>query len=126
MKPFILLAEDTKDTREYLVRALSPIADVDAVTDGPSAFHAYTTREHMGEPHDLIILDVAMPEMDGFEVAEAIRAHGGNAVPIVLLTAYSEPETVGRATRSKSKVWAKEEYAGDKLVPAVLEVLNAR
>src|SRR5438128_1081994 len=46
------------------------------------------------EPVDLILLDVMMPGMDGFEVCEALRAlPGGRGVPVILLTARDDLDT---------------------------------
>ena len=46
------------------------------------------------EPVDLILLDVMMPNMDGFEVCEALRAlPGGRGVPVILLTARDDLDT---------------------------------
>ncbi len=47
---------------------------------------------------DLILLDVEMPEMDGFEVCAAIRKHTSNhAVPILTVTCHEDFNSIGRA-----------------------------
>ncbi len=53
----------------------------------------------LAEAHtpDLVILDIKMPEMDGFEAARAILDR--TQVPIIFLTAYGEQELVERAVR---------------------------
>ena len=43
--------------------------------------------------YDLILLDVRLPEMDGFEVCQSLRSEG-NFTPIVILTARSQPDDV--------------------------------
>jgi two-component system response regulator VicR len=43
--------------------------------------------------HDLILLDVRLPEVDGFEVCRRLRAEG-NLTPILMLTARSQPDDV--------------------------------
>jgi CheY-like chemotaxis protein len=57
-------------------------------SDGPTAIEKY---EH--EKPDLIVLDIAMPEMSGFEVAKRVRAiqqrENRPHTPIILLTAYA-------------------------------------
>jgi len=56
--------------------------------DGPTAIEKYET----GKP-DLVVLDIAMPDMSGFEVAKSIRAiqrrEDRPHTPIILLTAYA-------------------------------------
>ncbi len=57
--------------------------DVDYATDGLSGL-----KKAESKTYDLIVLDVMMPKMDGFEVCKRIRAHRPSAnVPIILLTA---------------------------------------
>src|SRR3981189_1824202 len=47
---------------------------------------------------DLILLDIMMPEMDGFETCQRIKAStAGRAIPIVFHTAKTEPRDMGRA-----------------------------
>jgi CheY-like chemotaxis protein len=57
-------------------------------SDGPTAVEKYEN-----EKPDLIVLDVAMPEMSGFEVAKRVRAiqqrENRSHTPIILLTAYA-------------------------------------
>lgn len=56
---------------------------VDSATDGMSALKKVESKSY-----DLIVLDVMMPKMDGFEVCKRIRANRASvAVPIILLTA---------------------------------------
>ena len=78
----ILLAEDERD----LSRALCAILrhnnySVDAVYTGSQA-----VDYAMQQPYDGIILDVMMPEMDGFEALEKIRS-AGITTPVMMLTA---------------------------------------
>jgi CheY-like chemotaxis protein len=58
------------------------------VSNGPEGIEKYKT-----EKPDLIVMDVAMPEMSGFEAAKTIRTIQKNEersrIPIVLLTAYA-------------------------------------
>lgn len=47
------------------------------------------------EPVDLIILDVMMPKLDGFEVLQALRTEGGTEdVPVIMLTALSHDRAI--------------------------------
>ncbi|MFN3928536.1 MAG: response regulator [Thermoflexus sp.] len=82
----ILLVEDEPRMRQ-VVRAYLEQAGfrVIAVGDGPSALHAFRR-----EQPDLIVLDLMLPGMDGFEVCRAIRRESG--VPIIILTARIEEE----------------------------------
>ncbi|MBF0286002.1 MAG: response regulator [Magnetococcales bacterium] len=51
-------------------------------------------RLHEIHPHDLVLLDIRMPHMDGFQVLERIRAmEGDEFIPVLVLTAQSDRET---------------------------------
>jgi len=81
----LLLAEDGK-VNQMVARAMLERAGyaVDVAEDGISALHALDARRY-----DLILMDIHMPEADGFQTTEAIRAMGGEAArtPIVAMTA---------------------------------------
>lgn len=61
---------------------------VDLARDGREAL-----ERAQGERYDLILLDVRLPELDGFEVCQRLRS-GGNFTPILILTARSQPDDV--------------------------------
>ncbi len=80
----ILVAEDQTDIRDLLVLNLRSAGyDVTAVADGLSAL-----ARHTNDPHDLLVLDLMMPGMDGLELCKTLRARG-NSTPILMLTAKS-------------------------------------
>jgi DNA-binding response OmpR family regulator len=77
----ILIADDEEDFLEILTYNLKKEGfEVIAVPDGKEALEA------LSESPDLIILDVMMPELDGYEVCKAIRSRG-ITTPIIFLTA---------------------------------------
>lgn len=85
----ILLAEDNKNTSKFLELVLRK--------DGYEVHKAYNGTEALDVLYsnhiDLIVLDVMMPEMDGFEFAKQIRSCG-NMTPILMVTAKQLPEDV--------------------------------
>lgn len=85
MNPHILLAEDDPHIREGLVAALeSEGYRVTAAANGSQAL-----ARHAKGSYDLILLDVMMPEVNGFDVCRQIRRRD-RTVPIIMLTAKSE------------------------------------
>ncbi len=81
----ILLAEDEKRMARALVELLKQEKyDVDHMEDGDSAFMALESGIY-----DIAVLDVMMPEMNGFEVARRAR-NNGIKTPILMLTAKSQ------------------------------------
>jgi len=77
----ILIADDEEDFLEILSYNLRNEGfEVVAVADGQAALHA------LSEQPDLIILDIMMPEVNGYEVCQTIRARG-ITTPVIFLTA---------------------------------------
>ena len=81
----VLLAEDEKRMAAALVALLKQEKyDVDHVSDGEAALVALESGVY-----DIAVLDVMMPEMNGFDVARHAR-HSGVKTPILMLTAKSQ------------------------------------
>lgn len=77
----ILLVEDEPEIASYLVRGLAYEGyQVEHVATGATALSAVRER-----PPDLVILDLGLPDLDGLEVAQRLRA--GTPVAILMLTA---------------------------------------
>jgi DNA-binding response OmpR family regulator len=89
----ILVVEDDEAMRELLRLHLSSAGyAVEAAEDAIEAGYAVLK----GAP-DLIVCDVSMPHMDGFELAAALRADGSvPRVPIIFLTSAEEGEVRAR------------------------------
>lgn len=80
----ILLADDERELRDMLAKYLAAEGfEVIEAIDGAAALDLARR-----EDPDLVLLDVAMPEMDGFEVLRALRT--SSAVPVIMLTARAE------------------------------------
>jgi PAS domain S-box-containing protein len=85
----ILLADDNADMRDYLQRLLSSHYTVEAACDGMAALNAI--REN---PPDLVLSDVMMPKMDGFELLRSLRSDAQTQeIPIILLSARAGEES---------------------------------
>ncbi|MFI6922348.1 SpoIIE family protein phosphatase [Nonomuraea spiralis] len=86
----VLIADDNRDMREYLVRLLRGAGyQVTAVGDGLAALDAV----HAGAP-DLVVSDVMMPRLDGLALVAALRADRRTAgVPVLLLSARAGQES---------------------------------
>jgi two-component system, sensor histidine kinase and response regulator len=92
-KDRILAVDDTRDNLILVQTILeSEGYEIDIVSDG------ITALKHIDQsPPDLILLDVMMPGMDGYEVTRRIRANPAftkNYIPILLITAFHESSVV--------------------------------
>ena len=85
----ILIVEDDKGTARFIKKGLSEEGFmVDAVFEGDEGLFMAST-----ETYDLIILDVMLPEINGFEVLKGIRKKGVST-PVLFLTAKDEKEDI--------------------------------
>jgi two-component system OmpR family response regulator len=79
------ICEDDDDLRSVLTRALSAEAfDVAATAGGREAVQRFSA-----DPPDLLVLDIGLPDADGRDVCQALRAHGV-AAPVLFLTARGQ------------------------------------
>ncbi|MGC2618854.1 MAG: ATP-binding protein [Acidobacteriaceae bacterium] len=84
----VLLADDNRDMREYVQRLLGRQFRVTAVADGEAAL-----ASAIENPPDLVLTDIMMPRMDGFELLRALRAEEKTAtIPVILLSARAGDE----------------------------------
>ena len=87
-KQKILLIEDDEEIRSFLEERLSVYFELWSASNGLSGLEL-----SIESPPDLIVCDVMMPEMNGFEVTRKIKENFETShIPIILLTAYSSPE----------------------------------
>jgi PAS domain S-box-containing protein len=82
----VLLIEDNTDARQTLRTLLEQDGHrVDEADDGPSGLaHAETTRP------DIVLIDIGLPTMNGYDVARGIRSRHGTAPMLVALTGYGQ------------------------------------
>ena len=93
-QPTVLIVDDETALTNVLARKFSE--------EGVTAYTAYNGREGLEmalEKHpDLILLDIMMPEMDGFDVMHALQNDvWGKDVPVIFLTNSSSIDTVAKA-----------------------------
>lgn len=94
MSKKVLLVEDEKNVILGVRTCLDAVGyNVEIVEDGEEALNA-VRREHP----DLILLDLLLPKMDGFEVLKVLkRDESTSNIPIIVLTAKAEEEDRQRA-----------------------------
>jgi CheY-like chemotaxis protein len=82
----ILLVEDNEMNRDMLSRRLARRGfEVEMAVDGPEG-----VAKAAAGGYDLVLMDMSLPEIDGWEATRRIRAaETGKAVPIIALTAHA-------------------------------------
>lgn len=95
-----LIIDDDGFSREFTATLLCDVAECDQANGGSEAIEKFSTALKGGNPYDLLLLDIMMPEMNGHETAKAIRAiekQQGlgftNRVNIVMLTSVNTPQS---------------------------------
>lgn len=77
----VVIVDDEAPARSLLRELLATHADVDVVAECANGFEAVTERHA-----DLLLLDIQMPKLDGFEVLELI----GDEVAVIFVTAFDQ------------------------------------
>ena len=84
----ILIVDDTPENLDILVGILRDAYSLKVATDGQSALELAAAA-----PPDLVLLDIMMPEMDGFEVCRRLKAKRGTGdVPVIFVSALDRAE----------------------------------
>ena len=97
--------------------------EVEVAADGRAAVELLTQSD--GQPFDLVILDLMLPEMSGFEVARRTRA-SGNFVAILMLTAKDDGLDIIRGLEEGADDYLTKPFRLDELLARVRVLLRRR
>ncbi|MDT8990521.1 response regulator [Curvibacter sp. APW13] len=88
-RPLILIVDDTPDNLMLLTQLLKDDYRVRVAQSGAKALEVCTGDS----PPDLVLLDIMMPGMDGFEVAQRMREHpSSESIPVIFVTAMTDTD----------------------------------
>ena len=88
----VLVAEDGADNQRLIERMLRRAGlEVEIAVDGRRAVERVLAAERDGSPFDAVLMDMQMPELDGYAATQALR-DGGYAHPIIALSAHAMHE----------------------------------
>ncbi|HSB17393.1 MAG TPA: response regulator [Bryobacteraceae bacterium] len=122
----VLIVEDTPYYASALEIALSSLPDV-VVSHAPTGGAALEQLEAL-EPGTacVILTDLHMPLMDGFELIERLRSGDRHErLPVIVLSGDTDPETPGRIRRLGADAFFAKPYSPTEVRNKVEELLNA-
>jgi len=118
-RPRVLLADDHQMVADALRGVLEPNCEVvGTVNNGHALLRAAATLQP-----EVIVLDIAMPEMNGLDAARHLKRSVPKA-KLVFLTMNEDPELVGEAFRSGASAFLLKQSAAFELTEAVEKVLK--
>jgi len=116
--PRVVVAEDEAIIRLDIVETLKE-SGFDVV--GQAGDGAEAVRLTLELKPDLVLMDIKMPGTDGLQAAEVLAEHN---VPVVLLTAFSSPELVERASAAGVFSYVVKPFNPSNLIPALRIALS--
>lgn len=117
----ILVAEDEKDIRELIAFTLRFAGfDVLTATNGAEAIEVA-----QAEKPDLVILDVRMPKMSGYEACRRLKENPRTAgLPVVFLSAKGQDSEIQQGLASGAEEYILKPFAPDELIQQVRDILH--
>jgi len=118
----VLLVDDDKDARQMLTRALQSFGAVTLDSEGMS--HALESMSSFN-PH-ILLSDLGMPNHDGFELIQSVRAMGrtANELPAIALTGFARPEDRDRALLAGFQIHVAKPIDPRELVAAIATLIG--
>jgi DNA-binding response OmpR family regulator len=118
--PCVLVVDDDARIREALRWALEDEGFVvDTAADGLQAFDHGRTRRP-----DIVLLDLTLPGLDGYHVAEGLRAAHGVGLPILAMTADGQAER--KAARAGAYAFMRKPFELTELIASLRRGLDRR
>ncbi len=116
----ILVVDDNADMRAYLTRLLGPHWTVRTTANGEEALAAVAERQP-----DVVLTDVMMPRVDGFELLRALRSDPVTRhIPVIMLTARAGQEASVEGLEAGADDYLAKPFRADELVARVRAVLE--
>jgi DNA-binding response OmpR family regulator len=119
--PLILVAEDERDIRELIVFTLQISGfEVVEVPNGEEAVKKATEIKP-----DLILMDVRMPKMTGYEACKALKSQESTShIPVVFLSAKGQESEINTGLELGAEEYFLKPFAPDELTERVNKILT--
>ncbi|PJF42535.1 MAG: response regulator [Phototrophicales bacterium] len=116
----VLVVEDSPTQAAQIKQALEAVGlIVQVVADGPDAI-----REAMSQPPHLVVLDINLPSMDGYQVCRRLKRNPNTKdIPVIMLTEHASPkETMTGLQSGADDYIPKDVFAGEHLLDSLREL----
>ena len=123
MRVRILLADDHAIVRDGLRMILGSHRELEVVGEAATGLEA--VREARSLRADVVVMDIAMPSLNGIEATRLIRERSG-AARVVILSMHHTREHVFRALEAGAQAFLLKESAGTEVVKAIRAVLAGK
>ena len=118
----VLIIEDDNDIREFLKEEVGVYFEVEVAADGTSGFEKASTYDA-----DLIVCDVLMPGMNGFEVTRKLKNEFTTShIPIILLTALNIEEKYQEGIESGADAYITKPFNVSLLLARIFKLIELR
>lgn len=118
----VLIIEDDTDIREFLREEIGVYFEVEVAADGTSGFEKASTYDA-----DLIVCDVLMPGMNGFEVTRKLKNEFTTShIPIILLTALNIEEKYQEGIESGADAYITKPFNVSLLLARIFKLIELR
>jgi DNA-binding NarL/FixJ family response regulator len=121
MKPIrVLIGDDHRIVREGLKQVLAEACDVQVVAEAADGATVLTQAMTLGQQQalDLVLLDIAMPGMDGLEVLQQLK-QAQPSLPVLMLSTYPEKQYAVRCIRLGAAGYLNKSADPDDMLAAV-------
>lgn len=120
--PLILVAEDERDIRELIVITLhtNGLTNIIQTSNGKDAVAKAKTHKPV-----LILMDVRMPQMTGYEACEMLKEDPDTSdIPVVFLSAKGQDMEIKRGIQLGAEEYILKPFSPDELYNRVVSILN--
>lgn len=122
LHPLLLIVEDNDDLRSLLVRMMNDEYNVEEASTGSEAW-----KKIMAKLPDMVLSDVMMPDMNGFDLCKRIKSSFESShIPVILLTALSDKRNELYGNSLGADDYVAKPFDGDVLKSKLKSIFNNR
>ncbi len=123
-KPKILIVDDEEALRFLLASELEAEAfDVQNAGDGDEAIEIVRKKSEQHEKFDVVLLDIKMPKVDGFEVLKFVKVNAPET-KVIMLTAYADVKNAIESLRQGASDFVSKPYDLDDILTSINRALG--